>query len=345
MKKFFTAVLISGIALSLCGCGNGNPKQIKSVDTAIGTVVQQSIYSTERDDWERSAVTGEITAMLKSMEEQELSWRLESSEVFRINESAGTEKGFLLSSDLQEILQRSLEVGSASEGAFDITLSPVVRLWNMDSWAAGELSGNYVLPEPEALQQALSLCGSKRLRIEENRAFLPAGMAIDLGAVGKGIAADKIHNFLCRNDKITGAIISVGGTVLTYGEKPDKTSWQVGVVNPIEPAEFIGILSLEGQWCVSTSGDYERYVEVDGVRYHHIINPATGFPADSGVAGVTVLSKDGFLSDALSTACFVLGAEKGMQLAEQYDAEVLFVKQDGTVVMTEGMEKVYRRAQ
>ncbi len=342
MKKFFTAVLISGIVLSLCGCGDGKPKQVKSVDTAMGTVVQQSIYSTEQDAGERSALTGEITSMLKSLEEQELSWRLESSEVFRMNESAGTEEGFLLSSRMQEILQHSLEVGSASEGAFDITMSPVVRLWDLDSWAAGERSGNYVLPETEALQQALNLCGSKRLRLEGNKAFLPTGMAIDLGAVGKGIAADKIHDFLRGNDKVTGAIISIGGTILTYGEKPDKTFWQVGVVNPLEPAEFIGILSLEGQWCVSTSGDYERYVEVDGVRYHHIIDPATGFPADSGVAGVTVLSKDGFLSDALSTACFVLGAEKGMQLAEQYNAEVLFVKRDGTVVMTEGMEKVYR---
>ena len=345
MKKFFTAVLISGLALALCGCGDGKPKQVKSVDTAMGTVVQQSIYSTESDDAARSAVTKEITVMLKDMEEQELSWRLNSSEVFRMNESAGTEEGVLLSPKLQEILQRSIEVGSASEGAFDITLSPVVRLWNLDSWAAGEQSGNYVLPETEALQQALSLCGSERLRIEENKAFLPAGMAIDLGAVGKGIAADKVHDFLRGNDKITGAIISIGGTILTYGEKPDKTPWQVGVVNPIEPADFIGILSLEGQWCVSTSGDYERYVEVDGVRYHHIIDPATGFPADSGIAGVTVLSEDGFLSDALSTACFVLGAEKGMQLAEQYGAEVLFVKRDGTLVMTEGMKRVYRSAQ
>jgi thiamine biosynthesis lipoprotein len=101
------------------------------------------------------------------------------------------------------------------------------------------------------------------------------------------------------------------------------------------------VLSLDGQWCVSTSGDYERYVEVDGVRYHHIIDPKTGYPADSGVSGVTVLAKDGFLSDALSTACFILGKEEGMALAEKFGALVLFVDRDGTVTMTEEMRQYF----
>lgn len=99
----------------------------------------------------------------------------------------------------------------------------------------------------------------------------------------------------------------------------------MGIANPRDTASNVGILTLEGEWFISTSGDYERYAESDGVRYHHIIDPATGYPADSGVAGVTILTKDGFLSDALSTACFILGEEKGMALAESYGAEALFV--------------------
>ena len=104
----------------------------------------------------------------------------------------------------------------------------------------------------------------------------------------------------------------------------------------------MGVLTLEGQWCVSTSGDYERFVEVDGVRYHHILDPATGRPTDSGTAGVTVLSKSGFDSDALSTACFILGPEKGMELAERYGVEVLFVGTDGSIQMSPGMEAYFR---
>ena len=130
--------------------------------------------------------------------------------------------------------------------------------------------------------------------------------------------------------------------MLTFGEKPDGSDWKVGIANPADPSERIGVLTLEGQWCISTSGDYERYVEADGVRYHHIIDPATGYPADSGVSGVTVLTKDGFLSDALSTACFILGPEKGMALASQYGAEVLFVNRDSSILMSDGMKKYFQ---
>ena len=112
-------------------------------------------------------------------------------------------------------------------------------------------------------------------------------------------------------------------------------------MNPLDTSQYIGILSLKGQWCVSTSGDYERYVEVDGVRCHHIRDPATGMPADSAVHSVTILAKDGLLSDALSTACFVLGAGKGMELARQYGAEALFVTTEGEIVMTEGMGEFF----
>lgn len=140
---------------------------------------------------------------------------------------------------------------------------------------------------------------------------------------------------------VTGAVISLGGSILTYGSKPDGSTWKVGIIDPFDKSSNIGILSLEGQWCVSTSGDYERYVEVDGVRYHHILDPKTGTPAVSDVRGVTVLLKDGLLSDGLSTACFILGPEKGMALAAEYGAEALFILSDGEVVLSEGMEQYY----
>ena len=117
----------------------------------------------------------------------------------------------------------------------------------------------------------------------------------------------------------------------------------MGIVNPFDTAESIGILTLEGSWCVSTSGDYERYVEVDGVRYHHILDPKTGAPAVSDVRGVTILMKDGLLGDGLSTACFILGPEKGMALAARYGAEALFVMADGRFEMSDGMKDVFRK--
>lgn len=342
MKRIFVIAALCCMAAAVCcGCGSAGPRLVQSADTAMGTVIQQNIYTTAAD----SKAAEEIRVLLQRLEEQELSRRLDTSEVWAVNASAGEEEGFLLSEELSETLEACLELWRESEGAFDVTIGALVSLWDIDGWAAGEREGAFDLPEEEALQKALESCGSGKLELDGTTLHMPEGMQLDLGAVGKGIALDRILSRLEENDTITGAVISVGGSVLTYGEKPDGSSWRVGITNPADTSANIGILSLEGQWCISTSGDYERYAELDGVRYHHIIDPDTGYPADSGVSGVTILSKSGFLSDALSTACFILGPEKGMSLAAEYGAEALFVTKDGSVVMSEGMEKYYQAAE
>lgn len=346
--------LLSGGLLSifLCGCGAAQPMLCRYTDTAMGTMIQQTLYAP--DEGTADSVSGAIMSLLGQMEEQELSWRLETSEIYAANSMAGSKEGYLLSKEMTYVIMECLDLSQRSEGAFDVTIGSVVRLWNIDGWTAGGQEETYVLPGRELLRQELGNCGYEKLVLEpetsgENgeilqaRVFLPAGMQLDLGAAGKGLALDRILDRL-RDSKISGAVISVGGSVLTYGEKPDHTDWKVGIMNPLDTAEYIGILSLKGQWCVSTSGDYERYVEVDGVRCHHIIDPATGMPADSSVHSVTILTKDGLLSDALSTACFVLGTEKGMELARQYGAEALFVTTEGEIEMTEGMESFFSSA-
>lgn len=340
MKKFFCVAAVCAAAVFCCGCGEKRPVKMQSVDTAMGTVIQQNIYTTD----ELSNGTKEILDLLRKLEEQELSRRIDTSEIWAVNASAGNEEGYMLSPELSETLEKCLDVWQQSQGTFDITMGPVVSLWDIDGWAAGEREGTFTLPEEELLRDALEHCGSEKLQMDQGRLYLPEGMMLDLGAVGKGIALDRILEYMEKNNKITGAIISVGGSVLTYGEKPEGSVWKVGIANPAKPSEGIGVLALEGQWCISTSGDYERYVEADGVRYHHIIDPTTGYPADSGVAGVTVLSKDGFLSDALSTACFILGPEKGTALAAHYGAEVLFVERDGSIRMSDGMKKCFQGA-
>lgn len=353
MKKFskiFSVMFLAGLlGIFCCGCGIRQPVSCQYADTAMGTVVRQTLYAPDKET--ADSVSGSIMTILNRMEEQELSWRLETSEVYAVNGTAGSGEGYLMSKEMTRVIVECLDLSQKAEGAFDVTIGSVVRLWNIDNWAAGGQTGDYTLPERELLRQALGNCGYEKLRLEpevpgENeemmqaRIFLPAGMQLDLGAVGKGLALDRILDRL-GDSGISGAVISVGGSVLTYGQKPDNTDWKVGVVNPMNPAEYIGILTLKGQWCVSTSGDYERYVEVDGVRCHHIIDPATGMPADSAVHSVTILTKNGLLSDALSTACFVLGTEKGLELAQQYGAEALFVTKEGETVMTDGMESYF----
>ena len=140
-----------------------------------------------------------------------------------------------------------------------------------------------------------------------------------------------------KKKQVRGAILSLGNSsILTYGDKPDGTSWKVAVNHPSgEEGSYLGVLNLTGTHFISTSGDYEKYFEKGGVRYHHILDPATGYPARSGLVSVTVIGDNGMLCDGLSTACFVLGTRKGMELLEKYNAEGIFVEEDGDIVFTD----------
>ena len=359
MKKFFC---VSGAAVLfwlLGGCSFEKTQQVQSVDTAMGTVVQQSIYTREAD----SGAARDILELTKSLEQEMLSRRLDSSQVYAVNAGAGKPEGTEVSEELAQILRTCIRIGEDSGGALDITLGPVVQLWDMDAWAAGERTGEFQPPGEEALTEALGLCGRDKMQLWEDsgessqgnggeaedhvdasvggRVILSAGACLDLGAVGKGVALDRILVYLEEHKEILGAVISLGGSILTYGEKPEGGGWRVAVMDPFDTSAYVGILTLDGGWCVSTSGDYQRFVEAEGVRYHHIYDPSSGYPAQSGVAGVTILSHSGLESGALSTACFILGVEAGLELAERYGAEALFVEKDGRVTMTAGMEQYW----
>ena len=344
MKRIF-AITISLAGLFFGGCGQEAVRYMDT-DIAMGTVIHQNIYSVTEDE----TATEEILVLIRTLEHETLSRRLEESEVCRINRYFGADSGqdgqsLQISEEMGLVLENCLRVWESSRGAFDVTLAPVIAIWDIDGWAGGTREGTFEAPKQQEIEQALEYCGSGGIELRElptgYEIRLPKGMELDMGAVGKGIALDEIESWLMQRENITGAVISVGGSILVYGSKPDKSRFKVAITNPSDTASTIGYLSLEGTWCISTSGDYERYVEIDGVRYHHIIDPATGYPADSGVRSVTILSDRGFLSDALSTACFVLGVDEGMKLAEEYDAEVLFVDKEGNIIMSEGMKKYF----
>ena len=335
-------------AITLGGCGQKTECE-KSIDTAMGTVISQTVYltgkSTTTNGGTNDKITDVVLQKLNDLEQKELSWRLESAEVARINAAAG-EGQTPVSPVMAGWLERCLQISEESAGAFDVSIGRLSRLWDIDTWAAAENPQDYELPEQEDIAQALATAGWQKIQLETEEGGsttinIPEEMQLDLGAVGKGVALDEIRKTLEEHPEVSGAVISAGGSVLTYGSKPEGGAWQIAVTDPQNTSESVGVLTLDGDYCVSTSGDYERYVEVDGVRYHHILDPRTGSPARSDVAGVTIVTTDGFLSDALSTACFVLGQEEGLKLLEKYDAEGLFVDHEGSITMTEGMQQYF----
>ncbi len=324
----------------ISGCGR-KVQKITKVDTAMGTVVQEALYVMDAEAGQE--ILQEILHNLEVLEQKSLSWRVAGSEVAEMNAKAGKKDGAVLSEDLQADLRQIWEVSQKSNGALDVTVGQVTQLWDLDTWTAADKEVQQGFQEPDAavLETMLIHTGYEKVVLDGDRVYLPAGMSLDLGAVGKGIACDRIGDYLDTQEEITGAVISVGGSILTYGNKPDGSNWSVAIMHPREEGAYLGTLSVQGEWYVSTSGDYERYVEKDGVRYHHIMNPATGYPADSGVCSVTILSDSGLLSDALSTACFVLGVEEGLKLAEEFGVEALFVTEELEIFGTDGMEKYF----
>ena len=357
MKRFFRMILLCLIIVMCSGCGTTPGPTWKYTDIAMGTIIQQYIYAT--DDEVAKKTSHQVMTLINDLESRQISWREESSELAKINATAGRGESVALSPEMASVLQQCMEVWEKSDGAFDITIGSVARLWNIDAWAAGEQEGNFVPPDAATIREALQNSGSGKI-VEQVKTVigytgetgnntmitnnsqpvtlsLPYGMQLDLGAVGKGLVLNHIHELLKEQNEITAAIVSTGGSILIYGTKPDGGNWNVGIVDPLDTSQSIATLSLESGWYVATSGDTERYVEVDGVRYHHILDPATGYPADSGVRSVTIISRDGLLSDALSTACFVLGVEKGMELAESYGAEAFFVLEGKNIVMSAGL--------
>lgn len=361
MKLFFSGsnkkivwirICLISLCFWSCGCLAGcrkRPVEYKSVDTAMGTILQTVLYVDAEAGGQGEQLTDAVRKQILALEERELSKRIPDSVIGRINRSAAEQKEESGAASLQqtvevpEALYQELlmvqQVAKDSGGALDITIGEVAALWNLDNAAVdGKL---FELPENQTLQEALEKSGYEKLVLKDGNISVPAGVSLDLGAVGKGIACDRLLDWLETVPEVSGAVISLGGSILTYGEKPDGKNWNVGIVDPLDTTAYAGRLSLQGQWCVATSGDYERFVEQEGVRYHHIIDPETGYPADAGLRSVTIFGQNGCLCDALSTACFVLGRERGLELAEQYGVYAVLVEADGSICCSKGADQFF----
>ena len=330
---------------------SGPEKSWQLNDFVMSTVLTATVYGDED-------VTGRIKDRLDRLEHEQLSWRDEDSTAARVNREGESIQGAEVEADFAGWVDRCLQLASDSQGAFDPSIGSLTRLWDIEG-------DHPKVPDKKDLDAVMKEVGYEGIHIDMDaddntdvsgpaaggkrdgneraaRIRLGGGRTLDLGAVGKGIACDLVREDL-ENDKdkakaVTGAVVSVGGSILVWGDKPDGSDWSVAIQDPRgADGEYMGVLSLDEDTVVSTSGDYEKYFEENGVRYHHILDPRTGYPADSGLISVTVVCENGLLSDGLSTACFVLGADKGLELLNQYGAEGIFIDEEKKVRVTDGI--------
>lgn len=338
-RKQILAALFLCCTCLLSGCSEKksgsvqeeNLNKYTNTDFAMGTVISQTVYSYGEDP------TFSCVEKLNELENHMISWRVEGSEIEQVNKSAGKKEGIEISETLAGYLKQTFLLSQKSEGKLDLTVGDLSRLWNID----GE-DGKEEIPEEKNITGLLKNIGYEKIKQEGNKIWVPENISLDLGAVGKGIGCDEVYQILAQDKDIQGAVISVGGSIFTYGEKTDGSLWNVGIVNPrSEEGDLLGTLLVEGGKFISTSGDYEKYFMKDGKRYHHILDPDTGYPAESGLISVTVQCDSGLLSDGLSTACFILGKEKGLKLLKEYGAEGILVDEDKNIILTEGLKEQF----
>ncbi|MBF0777991.1 FAD:protein FMN transferase [Streptococcus cuniculi] len=302
-------------------------KPLTRTETLLHTVVQISLYHQNQEE-----VLEEGLAYVKEMERL-LSTNLEGSDIYRINQAAGKE-AVKVDPRTFELIEQALEMGEKSKGRFDVSIGAVNNLWKIGSEDARK-------PSDEEIKAALPHINYKDVQLDKKNQTVAVkeGMILELGAISKGYIADGLKK-LFASKGITTAIINLGGNVVVMGSSPaHKEGWKVGVQDPDEVRGIVvgSVYVTDGS--VVTSGIYERYLEVDGAIYHHILDPETGYPVENNISGVTVFTKTSTQGDALSTTLFLLGIDKGMEFIDQLeDVEAVFVDKERGVHLSKGLK-------
>lgn len=320
------ALLLSCVLLcSGCGAGDRNAaeekQEYKSGVFAMGTYMTLTAYGERAED--ALALSEDKIRELEALR----SVTNTDSDIYEVNHNGGAPTE--ISGETAEVLSFALEMAKRTDGALDPTVSPLITAW-------GFISGDYRIPDEDELKNLLSYIDYKKVILEENSVTLPEGMQLDLGAVGKGYTGDILSELL-QEQGVTSALLDIGGNIQMVGRKPDGSRWRLGIQNPFGEGS-LGVLESE-DGAVVTSGNYERYfIGEDGKQYGHILDPATGCPADSGLVSVSIIAKEGRLCDALSTAVYVMGLEEAAEYwKENGGFEMLLVTDKGEICLTEGI--------
>ena len=311
-----TLLCLLPLLLTACGTQKMQTKDIFAMDTCITVRVWSSDAS----------LPDKAEAEIRRLEAL-FSVTVPDSDPARIHAADGAP--VTVSPETADVLAEALRIGTESGGALDISMYPVSKAW-------GFTQEVQQIPAAETLQNALACVDHTQIRLDGDTVSVPAGMEIDLGAAAKGYTGDRVMEVF-RENGAASAIISLGGNVQTLGAKPDGSLWTVGIADPFAPNENLGTVQVQDA-AVITSGNYERYFEENGRRYHHILDPADGYPAENGLVSVTVVGKQGLTCDCLSTALFVEGTDAAVAHWQAHpEFEMLLVTDTGEILYTPGL--------
>ncbi|MCR5774188.1 MAG: FAD:protein FMN transferase [Lachnospiraceae bacterium] len=311
---FLRSAVLAGLisVLLLCSCSTGKENEASGTGVYFDTVIDIKIYDERAEE-----LLSDCFKLCGDME-RILSAHDENSELYRLNHRKG--QSVEVSGDLASCIKAGLYCGEISDGAFDITILPVSGLWDFGS-------ETHRVPGDDEIKEALKKVGYGRVHCEGNIVtFDDPETQIDLGGIAKGYISSKLKEYL-KSEGCTSAMINLGGNVSTVGSRPDGSAWVVGIQEPFKERGTVYETVEVKDRCVVSSGTYERHFAVDGKEYHHILDPSTGYPADTSLEQATVVGEDDVLCDALSTICVLLGKEKaGEMIKEQgIDVDVLFI--------------------
>lgn len=300
-------------------------KAVTENEFLIDTIVSITLYG---DD---SKYMGEMFQLVKKYD-QILNSHDKDSEIFAINSRENSN----MSIEIRELIERSMYYSKLTDGLYDITIAPLVDLWDI----ANEPTS---IPTEMEITDALKLVGYNNIELNENEInFKKENIKLDLGGIAKGFIADRMIDYL-KEKNVKHGVISLGGNIYVLGEKETGVDFRIAVQDPDEVrGGRIGVLSASNVSIV-TSGIYERFVEIEGVKYHHMLNPYTGYPENNELKSVTIVSQNSMDGDALSTSTFLLGLDDGWKLINSLDEiEAIFITKDENVYVTTGLEKSFK---
>lgn len=296
---------------------------------AMDTVMTINAYGSKSESAVKAA-QNEISRL-----DRLLSVQSENSEIFKLNQS----KEMTVSEDTLTLITLSKEIYTLTDGAFDITCEPLTREWGFYSGLENRV------PSQQAIENALKGVGAAHIEIKDSTITLDENTSLDLGGIAKGYASQKAAEILKENG-VNSALMSLGGNIRAVGSKPDGENWSVAITDPDDNSKSIGTLKISDK-AVVTSGGYQRYFEENGQIYHHIIDTKTGYPADSGLKSVTVVSDDDTLADALSTSLFVMGLEKSGKFYSENSSlfGAVFITDKGEIYVTDNLKDSFMSEQ